>query len=277
MRDFAGKNVLITGGSSGIGLAVAKKLISKGANVTIFSRNPTTASEAINSLNSIIKNGNLNVRCDSVLGDVTDYIALKNVVKTMSDRGHSVDVLIASAGIAHPSEIYNLDIGIAKNMIDIDLLGSIYTTKAVIPEMIKKNTLGHIVLISSMAGIIGVYGYSVYGAAKFGVRGFAEGLRQELKPHKINVTVVYPPDTDTPQFAYENQFKPEATKAIAGNIKPVSADFVAECLINGIKRNKFQVVPTFTAKLMCLVNNLFTPFVRFYLDSIVFRIFNKTK
>ena len=238
MRDFAGKNALITGGASGIGLAAAKELIRSGANVTIFDLNGEALGSAVKELEAFAGEVNADVRCEGETGDVTDFEALKKVVDSMEEKGNPVDLLLTCAGIAHPTALAELDLDIIKKTVDIDLLGTIYSCRAVLPGMIKRDGRGHIALVSSLAGILGVYGYSAYGAAKFGVRGLGEVLLQELKPYDINVTILFPPDTDTPQFEYENRFKPEATKAIAGTIKPVSAEYVARCLVKGIRKNR---------------------------------------
>ena len=108
--------------------------------------------------------------------------------------------------------------------------------------MIERRT-GSIIGVSSAAGIIGVFGYTAYGPAKFAVRGLLEALRGELAPHGIHVGCCYPPDVDTPQLAYENRFKPDETRAISGNIKPISPEQVANCIVDGIDRGRFALIP----------------------------------
>ena len=87
---------------------------------------------------------------------------------------------------------------------------------------------GSIVGVSSAAGLVGVFGYTAYAPTKFAVRGFLETLRGELAPYGIHVGCSFPPDTDTPQLADENRYKPKETKAISGTIKPLSAERVAQ-------------------------------------------------
>ncbi len=89
--------------------------------------------------------------------------------------------------------------------------------------------------VSSVAGYLGIYGYSGYSAAKFAVMGFTEALRFELKPEGISVHIVCPPDTDTPALAFERTLRPPETDAIAGNIKPISAEKVAEAIVKGVR------------------------------------------
>src|SRR3990172_12089693 len=99
----------------------------------------------------------------------------------------------------------------------------------------------HLMLVSSGAGIVGVYGYSAYSPTKFAVRGLAETLRAELKPHGIVVGCAYPPDTDTPGLARENATKPEATARISAAIKVRSADQVGRAIVRGIEADRLVI------------------------------------
>jgi 3-dehydrosphinganine reductase len=100
---------------------------------------------------------------------------------------------------------------------------------------------GSIVGVASAAALVGVYGYAAYGAAKFAVRGLFETLRTELVPHGVHVGCVFPPDVDTPMLAAENEVKPPETRAIAGSIKPISADQVATALIRGVDKRQAEI------------------------------------
>ena len=98
--------------------------------------------------------------------------------------------------------------------------------------------------------MFGVFGYPAYSASKFAVRGFSEALRSELKPQGIHVMPVSPPDTDTPQLAYDNLHKPPETKVISGTAKVMSADAVASEILKGIQRRHLTVIPGFDSKLL---------------------------
>jgi len=91
---------------------------------------------------------------------------------------------------------------------DVNYFGIVYITKAALPGMLQRGS-GHIINIASMAAVIGAFGYSAYGASKFAVRGFSDVLRSELKPLGIRVSIVFQSDTDTPQLAYEEPFRPQ--------------------------------------------------------------------
>jgi 3-dehydrosphinganine reductase len=118
-----------------------------------------------------------------------------------------------------------------------------------------------------MAGVIGIYGYTAYSASKFALCGFSQCLRAEMWPHGIRVSVCLPPDTDTPQLAFENQYKPAETKAIAGNVKTLPAPVVAEAMLAGMAANSFEIVPGFDGWTSALAQRLVPGVVRMVCDS----------
>jgi len=140
--------------------------------------------------------------------------------------------------------------------------------------MIERGS-GHIVNFSSMAGVIGVFGYTAYSGAKFAVRGFTEALRSELKPKGIKVSIVYPPDTDTPQLAWENQYKPFETREIAGSDKPLPPSVVADETLSAIARGRYKVVPGFEAKLIYFVSTLLGTGINPIFDFLISRASKK--
>ena len=95
---------------------------------------------------------------------------------------------------------------------------------------------------------MGIFGYTAYSSAKYAIMGFSEALRSEMHPYGVTVSVVCPPDTDTPGFAYECSLRPPETDKVAGNIAPVSPAFVAEAIVKGVERGKYLIVPGFISK-----------------------------
>jgi 3-dehydrosphinganine reductase len=105
----------------------------------------------------------------------------------------------------------------------------------------KKRGSGRIVLVSSQAGQTGVFGFSAYSASKFALVGFAQALRMELKPYGVNVSVAYPPDTDTPGYEIENRIKPEETRIISETSGLFQSEDVASGIISGIRSGDFSI------------------------------------
>ncbi len=125
-------------------------------------------------------------------------------------------------------------------------LGTVYCTKCVVEKMKSRKT-GRIVFISSQAGQIGIFGYTAYSPTKFALKGFCEALQMELKPHNIYMTLVYPPDVDTPGLKEENLYKPLETKLLAeesGVLKPVE---VAKQTVAALKVRWFRSNRAITA------------------------------
>jgi 3-dehydrosphinganine reductase len=235
MVSFSGAHVLVTGGSSGIGLATARLAIGRGARVSLIARRPDVLDDAAASLQAI--GGTVALAA----ADVADPAQVDTAVATLTDALGPVDVLVCSAGQARPGYFLELDPALFRQMMDVNYFGTVNAVRAVVPSMIERRK-GSIVGVSSAAGLVGVFGYTAYAPTKFAVRGFFESLRGELKPYGIHVGCSFPPDTDTPQLADENRYKPKETKAISGTIKPLSAERVARSIVDGIEKERFAIV-----------------------------------
>lgn len=244
---FKDRCVLITGGSSGIGLAIAKNLAKEGAHLMLLARNEARLKSAEATLAAEKIDPGQRITTFSV--DVRDHATVEKTVEHIESQIGPLDYLINSAGVTHPGYFQELDLDIFRLMMDVNYLGTVNVTRAVIPGMIERRS-GHIVNISSIAGFLGVFGYTAYGASKYAVRGFSDVLRAEMKPHGIRVSVVFPPDTQTPQLEYENQFKPHETKALSGNSSVLPPEEVARVTVNGILKNKYVILPGFDGKLL---------------------------
>jgi 3-dehydrosphinganine reductase len=153
----------------------------------------------------------------------------------------------------------------------INYFGALYGIKAALPAMVERGK-GNVVLISSGAALIGLYGYTPYSPSKFALRGLAESLRGELKPLGIRVSVVYPPDTDTPQLKAENLTKPEVTKRITASAQTVSAEFVANAILQGVQRRSFLIAPGLEMSLLARLHSLISPALQWYFDKITVQV-----
>ncbi|HEX2979635.1 MAG TPA: SDR family oxidoreductase [Anaerolineaceae bacterium] len=260
------KIALITGGSSGIGLAIAEKLASQGAHVWILGRSPDRLASAMARLEA--KRYSANQTLCSLAADVSDLQQVNHAVAEVEARSGTLDLLVNSAGIAYPGYFETLDPKVFRDTIEINYLGTVYATKAVIPGMMRRGS-GHIVNISSMAGLIGVYGYTAYGGSKYAVRGFSDVLRAEMKPYGVRVSIAFPPDTDTPQLAFENQIKPPETRAIAGSASIMQPEVVAEAILKGVRRNQYMIIPNLEGKLIYHAGNLLGNLIYPVMDLLV--------
>ena len=253
MASWADKRVLITGASSGVGMATAELLASRGAHVALLARDPDrleAAREAVSAARASDSQRVLAFPCD--VGD-------REQVSRASERATSelsgIDVLAACAGFCTPGRFTELPVEEFASHIDTNLLGVIYAARAVAPGMIERGS-GHIAMVGSMGGLVGVYGYSAYSAAKFGVTGFAEVLRSEMKPHGIGVSLLCPPNMETPGYARELALEPPETAAINGMAKALPAAVVAKQFVRGIERGRFLILPGLSNKLLYRIEGL---------------------
>jgi len=259
------KHAIITGGSSGIGLAVAKILANRSWRITLIARNAERLNQAASSLN-IPEDHSL-----AIATDVTNQNDLNVAINRSIESFGTPDLLITSAGIAHPGHFQELDSKIFQQAMEINYFGTLYAIQATAPAM-RKVGKGNIVMISSGAALIGVYGYSAYCPSKFAVRGLAEVLRGEFKPDGINVSIVYPPDTETPQLEQENKTKPAETFAISGNAQTWQAGNVAKVIIKGIEKNRFSITPGLEMTALERLGSLIGPLLQSYFDYLVRKV-----
>jgi 3-dehydrosphinganine reductase len=253
MDFYQNRNVLITGGSSGIGLALAKRLVREGCHVAILSRHNELLQSAINEIKQV--NSPESQPVISLQADVTKRDELQARLDEYTSLHGMPDIVINCAGVAHPGTFTSLKPEIFEWLMDVNYFGTVNVLKTLVPGM-KARRSGVIVNISSIAGFLGVYGYTAYSASKFAVTGFSDALRSELKPYNIKVSIVFPPDTQTPQLEYEEQFKPFITKQVAGSAKLMSAEAVADEIVAKVKRGKYIILPGMEGKVFYTLHNL---------------------
>jgi 3-dehydrosphinganine reductase len=233
-------NVIITGGSSGIGLATARLYAARGYNVAIIGRSADKLATAQSELLGIATAQGQRVAIRRA--DCSDFEQATTAIDSLVADGLTPDILVNSAGVIIPGEFATMPLENFESNLTNGYWSVVYPCRAVVPYMIARGS-GHIVNVSSVAGYLGIYGYTGYSSAKFAVMGFTEALRFEMKPVGVTVHVVCPPDTDTPALAHEHTLRPPETDVIAGNIKPIPAEKVAAAIVRGVDRNKYLIIP----------------------------------
>lgn len=248
MKNISGKLAVVTGGSSGIGLATAGRLAEEGANVLILARRQDQLTQAVAEIAKKKVSENQKISAFSV--DLSDLESVQKILTQIQNDFGVPDILVNSAGVSRPGLLIEQDFQIFREMMEINYFGSLYLTKSVLPGMIQRGS-GHIVFISSVAGFAGIYGYAAYGASKYAVVGLADVLRVELKSHNINVSLVFPPDTNTPQLAGEEPYKPAITKALSeAGASVIEPNLVADLIVKGIKQGKYLIIPPGDTRLL---------------------------
>lgn len=258
---FSRKNVVITGGSSGIGLAFARHVASLGACPVLVARRKDVLDEARTSILAAAPRA----KVETIVLDVS---VAKDVMEAIPalDARLPIDVLVNNAGVVMPGRFLDLDLEEFHRMMDINYFGVVHMCKAALPKMVERRR-GHVLNVSSLAGAIGIYGYTPYAASKAALIGFSQALRGEMWPHGVGVSVCMPPDTDTPQLAFEEKYKPAETRAIAGTAKTLTADQVARAMVRGVERGAFEIFPDLGSRILAMSHGVVPGVVRWVCDS----------
>lgn len=263
------RHALISGGSSGIGLALGRRLAASGWNVTILARDPDRLAAAHRLIEAQARAGVQ--RFASFAADVTRASALETAVESAIEALGPPDLLVASAGIVVPGTIAALTADDYRQTMEVNYFGTLNLIRAALPAM-RARPGGRIVLISSGAGLVGLYGYTSYSPTKFAVRGLAESLRSELAPEGIGVSLVYPPDTDTPQLVEELRSRPAPASAVAAGARVLKADVVADAILRGVAKGRFTIAPGWEMGLLARLHSLIAPALhRFWFDRVIAR------
>ncbi len=254
--DLAGKTVIVTGGSRGLGLVLARQLVAQQARVAICARN---AEELQRARADLVRRGG------TVLArpcDVADPARVEEFVRDVRRHLGPVDVLINNAGVIQvgPAEVMTLDD--YDEAMKINFWGPVFMTLAVLPDMRLRRT-GRVVNISSIGGKISVPHLLPYSASKFALTGFSEGLRAELARYGIRVTTVIPHLMRTgspPNATFKGRHRDEYTWFSLSDALPIvsmSADRAARRIIRACRQGDAEIVLTLQAKVAIAVHGLF--------------------
>jgi 3-dehydrosphinganine reductase len=232
------QTAFVTGAGSGIGLALAEALARRGVRVSAFDLR--FSDEARERLRRICPEA----RFFEV--DVRDAAALEAVVSDAVREMGAPDVAINSAGVQVARAFADLPRESFDFVIDVNLRGSRNFAAAVLPHMRPE---GRLCLIASLAGIVGNYGYAAYNASKFGVIGLGSALRIECRPKGILVSVVCPPEVETPMVFEERRTAPAITTQVKQFAGSVTLERLCSEVMRGLEKGEWMIVPGGRAKL----------------------------
>ena len=186
MREFSGKTAFVTGGASGIGLALGRAFAEAGMNVMLADVERTALESAVNSLHQF------GPKVRGIGCDVTDPGSVEAAAKASFEAFGHVHVVCNNAGVAAGGGIDNISLDNWRWVVDVNLMGVVHGIRSFLPHIRAHGEGGHIVNTASMAGMNGGLGFSPYAATKFAVVAMSEGLAIQLKPHGIGVSVLCP-------------------------------------------------------------------------------------
>jgi 3-oxoacyl-[acyl-carrier protein] reductase len=230
MEQLTGKTALITGGSRGIGKAIAIALAKEGVNIIITGRGEAALQVAQKEIAA------LGVQIKYVVLDVGSRNAVENILAATVAQSAPIDILINNAGVGAFGGFLEMDPEQWEQIIQVNLLGVYYVTRAILPGMVERNT-GDIINIASTAGLRGAAVTSAYSASKFGLLGLTESLMLEVRKHNIRVSALTPSTVAT-DMAVE-------LKLTDGNPEKVlQAEDMAELVVAQLKLNRRALLKT---------------------------------
>ncbi len=248
---FQDKVALISGGSRGVGFALAKRLVERGAKVVISARGEKRL------LDSQAKLKKMGGEVEAVVGDVGKWEDAKKMVERAIESFGRLDILINNAGVSMRGDFAELAPEVCERVVATNLLGSIYLSRAGIKHL--RRTKGSLVFISSIAGLFGLPGASIYCATKGALKGLCESLRIELSQDGVHIGIVYLGFTE---------HDPEKRILLAdGSLAPPdrpahhTQDYAAHLILKLIEKRKSQLVMTPIGKLGFFINRFFPGFV----------------
>ncbi len=268
ITDFHNQLVVITGGSSGIGLETARLLAGQGAHLVLIARDAKKLKDACRLVEAGRRSPHQKVV--AVTLDVSDRATVMQAAGKLMDDMGAPDILIHSAGILLSDYFENITEQDFDRVMKTNVYGVWNMTAAMLPGM-KARRRGRIVILSSLAGLIGVFGYTGYCASKFALIGFAETLRSEVKRHNIAVSVVCPPKVTSPMdVAEQKTITPEtrAVKVLAGTLTP---EETAKAVVRGIRSSQYLIIPGVMAWLTYLAQKVAPGFVSRAITDLIIR------
>jgi 3-oxoacyl-[acyl-carrier protein] reductase len=221
MQDLKGKTAIITGAGRGIGRSTAIALAKEGVNIGLLGRTLSNLEKVTDELEQY------GVNVSGAAADVADMESVQHAVEHIKSELGPIDILINNAGIAKFGGFLELEPAEWEQIIQVNLMGTYYVTRAVLPEMIERKS-GDIINVSSTAGQKGAPVTSAYSASKFGVLGLTESLLMEVRKHNIRVTALTPSTVAT-DLAVENNLVGENTERV------MQAEDLAEMIVAQLK------------------------------------------
>jgi 3-dehydrosphinganine reductase len=201
---------------------------------------------------------------ETIAADTTDMDALGPALEAQVAAHGVPDYLINAVGYAYPQYIENLTLADFKKNMDVNYYGQLVPILILLPHFMQARK-GHIANVASVLGYMGLIGYATYTPSKYAIVGLTETLRHELKPYNIHCSLLFPPDTDTPGFAIENQTKPPETVMLSESAKLMTPDQVAAVFVRGLLRRDFEILPG-EARWIRLVFRLAPGLGRWFID-----------
>jgi NAD(P)-dependent dehydrogenase (short-subunit alcohol dehydrogenase family) len=253
---FDGKHVVVTGAASGIGRAAALAVADRGAIVHITDRNTELLDDAAAAISA--SGGRVGVVRALDVREIDDVRAFADAVH---EQAVAADIVMNVAGIAIWGTVEKMSHEQWRSVIDVNLMGPIHVIESFLPKMIEAERGGHLVNVSSAAGLFGMPWHGAYSASKFGLRGLSEVLRYDLRRHNIGVSLVCPGGVDTPlATTVEVAGVDTSGKRFQKTLKrfqrhAVSSEQAADAIVRGVIAKRYLVFTSGDIRLLYVVKH----------------------
>lgn len=259
---FKNSVIVITGGSSGLGKALAQRFVKSGAHLALVARNEKKLCLVKKELSALCS-GRQKIEVFSC--DVSDDHCVEETFKAIVETLGVPDILINNAGILREGRFESLSLSTFRETMNIDFFGALHCSKAVIPLFMKQGG-GRIVNISSLGGRMASYGYSAYCSSKFALVGLTDTMRAELKPRNIHVHLVCPGEFDSPMVEELNTYRTDENRVVTQTVPVLPLDVVANEVLRGIAKGRYLIIPGWASRLLDFGYRMSPGISRFIVD-----------
>lgn len=265
---FAGKNIWITGGSSGLGLALARMLGERGANLVLLARDRIKLEKVKASLGSS--------KIETMVCDVAYPRAVDECFKGLAARLGAPDILVNSAGVLLEGYFENQTLEEFHRLMNSNYFGTLHCIQSALP-MFKQNGGGRIVNIAGSGDLLGVFGYTAYCSSKFAVVGLTEVLRAELKPQNIAIHLVCPAEFNSPMVEGIAGGRTPENQAVVHTVPVLETGAVARAVIAGVEKGKYLIIPGLPVRLTVGLDRALPGLGRAIMDSRIKKFYQGPK
>jgi NAD(P)-dependent dehydrogenase (short-subunit alcohol dehydrogenase family) len=257
LRDLDGLNVFLTGAASGIGRATAGAVAAQGGRLFLTDLDAEGLADVAAELGGAV------VLAEAA--DVSDHSAVRRLAERITREHGAMDVVMNIAGISAWGTVQSLEHETWRRQVEVNLMGPIHVIEELVPPMVEAGRGGHLVNVSSAAGVIGMPWHAAYSASKFGLRGVSEVLRFDLARHGIGVSLVCPGAVHTPLTAtvridgVDTSTKRFRRLQAGFRKRAVSPEEAAAAIVRGVRRNRYWVYTSADIRLLHLLQRWCPP------------------
>jgi len=260
---FQDQRVVITGGSSGAGKALARALLLRGARVALLARDPAKLDRARSELPDP-------ARVIAVPCDVSDAESVTRAFSAVRAALGPATLLVNSAGILAEGRFESTPPEVYRRLFEVNFFGTLHASRAALAHFVEADG-GRIVNIASVAGLMGVYGYAPYCSTKHALVGLSETMRVELAPTGVRVHLVCPPEFESPMVDELETYRSRENRAMVRSLGVLSVTEVAEQILHGIEKDRFLIVPGRNARVATTLARWFPDLSRRMVDRMLER------